>query len=294
MKKTTIGRKVFVVFNYTFLTLMALTCLLPILNQLAISFSSSGAATAGEVGIIPVNFTLDAYKYMASKAAFFDSLLVSFQRVFIAVPLSMLVSVLAAYALSKQNHEFAARKYYIWYFVIPMMFTGGLIPTYMIVRNTGLINSLGALVIPYLVNVFNVLLLMNFFRSIPKELEEAAQIDGAGHLRVLLSVILPVSAPVLATVTLFFIVNHWNSWFDGLIYMNSPEKYHLQTYLQTMVISRDLMAMESLRDVRTSGTISDATGKAAQIFLAALPILLIYPFLQKYFTTGIVMGSVKG
>jgi putative aldouronate transport system permease protein len=294
MKKTTSGRKVFVVFNYIFLTLLALTCLLPILNQLAISFSSSGAATAGEVGIIPVNFTLDAYKYMASKSAFFDSLLVSFERVLIAVPLSLVVSVMAAYALSKQNNEFGARKYYIWYFVIPMMFTGGLIPTYMVVRNTGLIDSIAALVIPCTINVFNILLLMNFFRGIPKELEEAAQIDGAGHMRVLLSVILPVSAPVLATVALFFIVNHWNSWFDGLIYMNTPEKYPLQTYLQTMVVSRDLMAMESLRDVRNSGTISDATGKAAQIFLAALPILMIYPFLQRYFTTGIVMGSVKG
>lgn len=294
MKKTTTGRKVFVVFNYIFLTLLALSCLLPILNQLAVSFSSSGAATAGEVGILPVNFTLDAYKYMGSKPAFFDSLLVSFERVFLAVPLSMVVSVLAAYSLSKQNNEFGARKYYIWYFVIPMMFTGGLIPTYMVVRNTGLINSMAALVIPCAINVFNILLLMNFFRGIPKELEEAAQLDGAGHMRVLLSVIIPVSAPVLATVALFFIVNHWNAWFDGLIYMNSPGKYPLQTYLQTMVVSRDLMAMESIRDVRNSGVISDATGKAAQIFLAALPILMIYPFLQKYFTTGIVMGSVKG
>jgi putative aldouronate transport system permease protein len=206
----------------------------------------------------------------------------------------MLVSVLAAYPLSRQNSEFKARKYYIWFFVVPMLFSGGLIPTYMIVRNTGLIDSVWALVLPYLVNVFNIILMMNFFRTIPKELEEAALIDGAGNIRVLVSVILPVSTPVLATVALFFIVNHWNSWFDGLIYMNSPEKYPLQTYLQTMVISRDLMVMESLRDLRNIPDISDRTGKAAQIFLAAFPVLIVYPFLQKYFTTGIVMGSVKG
>lgn len=294
MRKMTVGMRVFTVINYLVLTLVAFTCLLPILNQLAISFSSSGAVAMGKVSIWPVEFTLKSYKYMSENPAFFSSVIISLQRLLFAVPLSMLVSILAAYPLSRQNSEFKARKYYIWYFVVPMLFSGGLIPTYMIVRNTGLIDSVWALVLPYLVNVFNIILMMNFFRTIPKELEEAALIDGAGNIRVLVSVILPVSTPVLATVALFFIVNHWNSWFDGLIYMNSPEKYPLQTYLQTMVISRDLMVMESLRDVRNIPDISDRTGKAAQIFLAALPVLIVYPFLQKYFTTGIVMGSVKG
>lgn len=294
MRKMTPGMRAFNVINYLFLTLVAFTCLLPMLNQLAISFSSSGAVAMGKVSIWPVEFTLKSYKYMAEKPQFFSSVLISFQRLLLAVPLSMLVSILAAYPLSRQESEFKARKVYIWYFVVPMLFSGGLIPTYMIVRYTGLIDSVGALVLPYLVNVFNIILMMNFFRSIPKELEEAALMDGAGHIRVLVSIILPVSTPVLATIALFFIVNHWNSWFDGLIYMNSPEKYPLQTYLQTMVISRDLMVMESLRDVRNIPDISDRTGKAAQIFLAALPVLIVYPFLQKYFTTGIVMGSVKG
>lgn len=294
MRKMTVGMKIFAVFNYIFLTLISFTCLLPILNQLAISLSSSGAVARGVVGLWPVNFTLKSYQYMAQKPEFFASVLTSLKRILLAVPLSMVVSVLAAYPLSKQNHEFAPRKYYIWYFVVPMLFYGGLIPTYMVVRDTRLIDSVWALVIPSAMNIFNILLLMNFFRSIPRELEEAAHIDGAGSLRVLVSVVLPVSTPVLATVALFFIVNHWNSWFDGLIYMNSPEKYPLQTYLQTMVVSRDLMAMESLRDVRQISEISDRTGKAAQIFLAILPILMVYPFLQKYFTTGIIMGSVKG
>ena len=294
MRKMTLGMRVFSIFNYLFLTLVAFTCLLPMLNQLAISFSSSGAVAMGKVSIWPVELTLKSYQYMAEKPQFFSSVLMSLQRLLLAVPLSMLVSILAAYPLSRQESEFRARKYYIWYFVVPMLFSGGLIPTYMIVRYTGLIDSIGALVLPYLVNVFNIILMMNFFRSIPKELEEAALMDGAGHIRVLVSIILPVSTPVLATVALFFIVNHWNSWFDGLIYMNNPDKYPLQTYLQTMVISRDLMVMESLRDVRNIPDISDRTGKAAQIFLAALPVLIVYPFLQKYFTTGIVMGSVKG
>ena len=294
MRKMTLGMRVFNILNYIILTLVAFTCLLPMLNQLAISFSSSGAVAMGKVSIWPVEFTLKSYQYMAEKPQFFSSVLISLQRLLLAVPLSMLVSILAAYPLSRQDGEFKARKIYIWYFVVPMLFSGGLIPTYMIVRYTGLIDSIGALVLPYLVNVFNVILMMNFFRSIPKELEEAAVMDGAGHVRVLVSIVLPVSTPVLATVALFFIVNHWNSWFDGLIYMNNPEKYPLQTYMQSMVISRDLMVMESLRDVRNIPDISDRTGKAAQIFLAALPVLIVYPFLQRYFTAGIVMGSVKG
>lgn len=294
MRKQSVGMRIFTVANYLFLTAIALTCLLPILNQLAISFSSSGAVATGEVGIIPVEFTLKSYQYMADKPEFFTSVGVSLLRIVLAVPLSMIVSVLAAYPLSRQNSEFKARKYYIWVFIVPMMFTGGLIPSYMAVRGTGLINTVWALVLPGAINVFNIILLMNFFRALPKELEEASYIDGAGHVRAMFSIVLPVSMPVLATVLLFFIVNHWNAWFDGLIYMNSPEKYPLQTYLQTQVVSRDLMAMESLRDVRQVSGISDRTGKAAQIFLAAVPVLLVYPFLQKYFTTGIVMGSVKG
>lgn len=288
------GMRIFSVFNYLLLTLIALSCLLPMLNLLAISFSASPAVAAGKVSFWPVDFTFESYTYMANKPEFFRSMGVSGMRLLLAVPLSMIVSVLAAYPLSRQNNEFGARKYYIWVFIVPMMFSGGLIPTYMVVRNTGLIDRIWALVLPYAVNVFNIILLMNFYRSIPKDIEEAAFIDGAGHFRVLFRIILPVSAPVLATVMLFFIVNHWNSWFDGLIYMNSPNNYPLQTYLQTQVISQDLMAMESMRDFRQMANISDRTGKAAQIFLAAIPVLIVYPFLQKYFTTGIVMGSVKG
>jgi len=293
MRKKTKGMQVFAVVNYIFLTAIALTCLLPMLNLLAISFSASPAVSAGKVGLWPVNFTFESYEYMANKPEFFISLGVSGKRLLLGVPISMIVSVLAAYPLSRQNNEFKARKYYIWFFVVPMLFYGGLIPSYMVVRNTGLLDSIWALVLPCAINVFNIILLMNFFRSIPKEMEEAAAIDGAGHFSILLRIVLPVSAPVLATVLLFFIVNHWNAWFDGLIYMNTPANYPLQTYLQTQVVGQDLMA-STTRDIRQIGNISDRTGKAAQVFLAAIPVLAVYPFLQKYFTTGIVMGSVKG
>ncbi|MDR1902844.1 MAG: carbohydrate ABC transporter permease [Treponema sp.] len=294
MKQLSSGRRIFVIINYIFLTGVAFFCILPMLNQFAISLSTDAMVSTGTVGLLPKQITLKSYRFMAQKPEFFSSLIVSLERIALAVPLSLVVSILAAYPLSRQNSQFKARKYLIWYFIVPMLFWGGLIPTYMAVRNTGLINKIWALVIPSAVNVFNILLLMNFFRNIPKEMEEAALIDGAGSLRILVSVILPISAPVIATVALFFIVNHWNSWFDGLIYMNSPSKYPLQTYLQTRVIAHNMTAMDSLREVREMSTgVSDRTGKAAQLFLSALPILAVYPFLQKYFTTGIVMGSVK-
>ncbi|MDR2900219.1 MAG: carbohydrate ABC transporter permease, partial [Treponema sp.] len=265
MKKNTMGLKIFAVINYLFLAGVALTCLIPMINQLAISFSSSPAVASGSVFLLPVEFTLESYEYMAGKPEFFRSLGVSVLRLVIGVPLSMIVSILAAYPLSRQVSQFKARKYYIWVFIVPMMFYGGLIPTYMVVRSTGLINNMLALVLPCAINVFNIILLMNFFRSLPKELEEAATIDGAGQFATLFKVILPVSAPVIATVLLFFMINHWNAWFDGLIYMNSPTNYPLQTYLQTQVVSQDIMAsIGNLREAEQLANISDRTGKAAQ------------------------------
>ncbi|TMY87285.1 carbohydrate ABC transporter permease, partial [Klebsiella pneumoniae] len=175
---------------------------------------------------------------------------------------------------------------------ITMLFHGGLIPLYMTVKYTGIMNTLWALVLPNAVPVFNVVLLLNFFRGLPKELEEAAFMDGAGHWTTLWRVMVPLSAPALATITLFATVGHWNAWFDGLIFMNSPDNYPLQSYLQTVVINRDLSLVSS-SDLKALAEVSDRTAKAAQIFLGALPILLVYPFLQRFFMKGIVLGSVK-
>jgi len=162
-----------------------------------------------------------------------------------------------------------------------------------VIRQTGLIDSFWALIIPGALPVFNVILLANSFRSVPKELEEAAAMDGAGHWTILFRVLLPLSLPVLATVTLFVAVGHWNSWFDGLILMNSPDKYPLQSYLQTVVVSPD-PRMLTERDLELLKIISNRTTRAAQIFIAMIPILVVYPLLQRYFTSGIKLGSVKG
>ncbi|GAB6928282.1 carbohydrate ABC transporter permease [Paenibacillus sp. JCM 10914] len=293
MHKLSMGRRVFLIVNYTLLVVAALLCILPLINVLAVSFSSKAAAAAGYVKLWPVEFTLASYKYALSKPEFLDGFLVSLKRVGLGFIVNMLLTILTAYPLAKERSAFRFRHIYAWFFIVTMLFSGGLIPTYMTIKETGLLDSIWALVLPGAVPVFNVILLMNFFRNLPKEIEEAALIDGAGHWRILWRIFCPLSLPALATITLFTLVNHWNSWFDGLIFMNSPTNYPLQSYLQTVIITPDLNAVSGNELVDMS-EVSDRTFKAAQVFLAALPVLVVYPFLQKYFMKGLVMGSVKG
>jgi len=293
MKRLSLGRKLFLTADYLFLTGLAILCLLPLVNVLAISFSSSTAATANLVKFWPIDFNLKSYTYALSKPEFADAYWVSFKRILIGTPVNIVLTLLVAYPLSKDDRLFRWRKYYSWAFIFTMLFSGGLIPWYMTIKTLGLIDTFWALVLPGAVPVFSVILLLNFFRGIPKEIEEAALIDGCSHWRILWRIFLPLSAPAVATITLFALVGHWNSWFDGLILMNKTEHYPLQSYLQTLVISFDLKIM-NVKEAELLSQINNRTLKASQIFLAALPIMLTYPFLQKYFMKGIVMGSVKG
>ena len=290
---TSFGRKVFNISNHIFLMCTTIVCLLPMINVLAISLSSSAAVGTGMVKLLPVDFTLESYRFVANKPEFLQALSVSLKKVITGVAMNMLLTIFIAYPLSKESKFFKGRNFYVWFFVITMIFNGGLIPWYMTIKITGLIDKFLALVVPGAVPVFNVMLLMNFFRTLPKEIEEAAFIDGTSHWKVLWKIYIPLSSPAIATLMLFCIVNHWNSWFEGLILMNSPKNYPLQSYLQTVIVSRDIKLMIS-KDVRTIEMVSDRTSKAAQVFLAALPVMLVYPFLQKYFTTGIILGSIKG
>lgn len=222
---------------------------------------------------------------------FLNSLGISVMRTVVGTGLTLLLAFLAAYPLSKENYVFRGRTIYAWVFVFTMIFNGGLVPFYMVINTLGLMNSFWVLVIPGAVNVWLTILLLNFFRGVPKELEEAALIDGAGHLRTLFSIYLPISLPAIATLAVFSMVFHWNSWFDGLLYMHTPNKYPLATYLQTVIVQRDLSSMSiSPEDLLL---MSQKTVTSAQIFIGALPILLVYPFLQKYFVKGLVLGSVK-
>ncbi|MGN7764534.1 carbohydrate ABC transporter permease [Paenibacillus sp. 22594] len=294
MYKRSKSRLLFMICNYVFLIVLSIVCLLPMLNVLAVSFSSSGAVSAGQVNFWPVDFNLHSYAVVMKYGTFMHSLFNSVERLVLGSVLSLFICVLTAYPLSKENDKFPWRSIYAWIFVITILFNGGLIPSYLAVKQTGILDTIWALVLPGAVNVFNVILVLNFFRGLPKELEESALMDGANHLTVLFRIYLPVSLPSLATVALLTMVFHWNSWFDGLIYMKSPEHYPLATYLQAVTIDANSLKNMKMQDPDTLKFVSDRTGRAAQIFLTALPILLVYPFLQKYFVKGLVLGSVKG
>ncbi|MBQ6550607.1 MAG: carbohydrate ABC transporter permease [Lachnospiraceae bacterium] len=284
--------KTFNVFNIIFLTLLGLLCLYPFWYEICISFSSNDAVNAKSVYFLPVDFSLEAFKYVLERGPFWKSLGYTVLRVCLTLPISMVVMCLAAYPLSKSNLVFRARTFYVWFFFLTMLFNGGMIPTYLLVTGLGLKNSIWALVLPTCVNVFNMLLLLSFFRNIPDGLEDAARIDGAGHLRTLFQIFVPISKPVLATVALFTRVNNWNAWFDGMIYMQS-EKYPLQTYLRTIIFNFDFQSLTMEERIRLA-QMNQKSLKAAQMVIGAIPILMVYPFLQKYFVSGITLGSVKG
>lgn len=283
--------RLFTIVNYTFLALLSIACIIPLIHILAVSFSGKAAANANLVGLWPLEFTVDAYSKTLANENFLRSLWVAVQRTALGTTISMVLVILAAYPLSKEVHQFRRRSVYTWFFVFTMLFSGGLIPMYILIQELNMMNTIWVLIIPGAVSVWNMILLLNFFRGVPKDLEEAAFIDGAGHLRTLFSVYLPVSMPAIATLSLFSMVGHWNSWFDGLIFMTDHKNYPLATFLQTIIVQQDFSKVavrpEDLENI------SQRTVKSAQIFIGMAPILLVYPFLQRFFVKGIVLGAVK-
>ena len=284
------------VFDYVFLGLLSLSCLLPLINLFAISFSARSMVDANAVSFWPKGFNTAAYEYILSNKQYFQSFGITIGRVVLGWAINLALTVLVAYPLSKDDPRmFRCRKYYTWFFLVTMVFNGGLIPTYLVVSKMQMINSFWALILPEAVPMFCVLITMNFFRGLPKAIEEAALVDGAGWFVTMFKIYLPLSKPSLATVSLFVIVNHWNAWFVGRIYMNLPEKYPLMTYLQSVVLKFDVTKITS-EQLMMNPSLMEVTGrgiKGALILLCTVPILMIYPFLQKYFVSGVVMGSVK-
>lgn len=291
MYHKTLSYRIFNLFNHAGLLGISLLCIIPLIHVLAISFSAKSAADANLVTLWPIDFTLEAYKKTIDNPVFLHSLWVSIKRTVIGTGLTLFLAFMAAYPLAKENTQFSGRTVYSWIFIFAMVFNGGLVPFYIVIQKLHLMGSFWALVLPGAVNIYLTILMMNFFRGIPKELEEAAMIDGAGHFRTLFTIFLPVSKPAMATLGLFSIVFHWNSWFDGLLYTNGANQYPLATFLQTVIIQRDMSSMSL--DPVTMALISQKTVNAAQIFIGALPVLILYPFLQKFFVKGLVVGSVK-
>ena len=289
--------RIFRLLIHVVLIFAAFLCLLPLINVLAISLSSRSAVEAGKVTLLPMQITLSSYKFILSKSAFVTAFWISVKRVLIGTSLNMALVLLVAYPLSKESRDFKMRTVYSWIFLVTILFSGGLIPTYMTVRMTGILDTIWSLVLPGAVQVFFIILMLNFFRRLPKEIDDSAAIDGAGHFTILVRMYIPLSPAAIATITLFASVQHWNSWFDGMIYMNSAEHYPLQTYLRSIIIKMQGMLEQTMPDSEQwelLDKISDRTAIAAQIFVGMLPIVTVYPFLQRYFIKGMVLGSVKG
>lgn len=284
--------RAFELLNGALLAFLALICVLPFVHLLAVSVSDSAATMANRVTVWPVGFNLEAYGKVFGNAAFFRAFGVSVLRTVTGTAINLLLIVVTAYPLSKTAQEMKGRNAIIWFYIVPLLFNGGLIPYFLVVKNMGLIDSFWSLVLPGAVQIFNILMMMHFFRGINKSMTESAMMDGAGHLTLLFRIYLPVSLASVATLSLFAVVSHWNDWFTGLLFLNDNKLWPLQTYLKQMIVSIDVSKMTK-DDLALLGKLSNKSLKAAQLLVATVPILLLYPFLQKYFVSGITVGSVK-
>lgn len=286
------GARLFKFVNYVVLALVGLVCIIPLVHFLAVSFSDRAAAMGGFVTLWPIRFTTSSYEQVLRNGMFYNAFLNSIMRVVLGTALQMIVTILTAYPLSITAHKFKGRNVFMWLLLVGMFTNFGLIPWWLVVRNLGLYNSIWALVIPPALAPWNVIILMNFFREIPSDLDDAASVDGASHWVRLFKIYLPLSVPALATLTLFSVVFHWNSWFDGMVLIQNVVNQPLQTFMRTIVVAQDASNLSV--DPRAIQMYSDRAIRAAGIFLTILPVLAIYPLLQRYFITGIKLGSVKG
>ena len=291
IQKKSFGAYTAKVLIWMIVILMTLSCLLPLINMIAISLSGSSAVAANQVGLLPVDFTLTTYNKLLKDSQFWASFWISVQRVVLGTLINMFFVITMAYPLSKSKFRFPAREVYIKFVIFAMLFSGGIIPLYMVVSGLKLTDTIWALVLPGAVPVFNVILMINFFKSVPESLDEAARIDGASPLTILIKIYLPVSLPALATVALFSIVGHWNDYFSGLLYMNKASLYPLQTYIQQLTV--DITQVTDAEQLKQLSQMSNRAFNATKIVVSTIPLLVIYPFLQKYFVSGIVIGAVK-
>lgn len=277
--------------NYLFLGLIGLLMLLPFIYVIAGSFTSQEELTMKGIVLIPSQPTLDAYEVIFSSRMIFSGILSSVIITGVGTLIAIVLTVTTAYPLSKKH--LMGRSLIQRMVVFTLLFNAGLIPTYMVIRGLGMIDTYWSLWLPGAINAFNLILMRNFFQQIPPELEESALIDGANEVISLIKIVVPLSLPAIATFTLFYAVMHWNGYFTSIMYINSPEKWPIQVWLRQIVI----LSQGNFADGVDPELYSDVPGetvKLAVIVVATLPILTVYPFLQRYFVKGVMMGSVKG
>ena len=274
------------------LILIGALMLFPFLNMAAKSFSSENAILTGKVLFWPVGFQTGTYKYVMRQAQFWNSFKVSVMITLMGTAGAMIISCLTAYPLSKT--WLYGRKPLLLLFVFTMLFGGGMVPSYLLMRSLGLINTIWVLFVPAMLSVYNMILLKNFFEDIPDSIEESAELDGAGSLRILVSIVLPMSLPAIATIGLFYAVGFWDNYMSGLLYITKPDLKPLQQYLYE-IVTESINVDETLSmDAQENAALNTDAIRSATIMLACVPIMCVYPFLQKYFVKGMRVGSVKG
>lgn len=289
--RATKGERIFYAVNYGILSLAGLSCLLPLLHILALSLSSPGAVLSGRVGIWPAEFGAESFRLLLDGTPVLRSFRNSVVITVVGVTLSMTATILAAYPLSRKY--FYARKFFTMFCVFTMLFSGGLIPTYLVIKNLGLVNSYGALWVPGLVSTYNMLIMRTFFQSIPAELEEAARIDGCGEVQLIIRIFLPLSLPAIATLSLFYAVGYWNAFMSVLIYIVDTGKYNLSVLINNMIRNQTLLDPSYVQAEDIAQATPDGI-RAAGIMVMVIPMMLVYPVLQKYFVKGAMLGSIKG
>lgn len=290
--RVTFGEKIFYFCNYLFLFLCVVVSVFPIIYVVATSFSSSNAIASGKVFFLPVEFTLDSYRKIFRDGNVLKSLNNTIVITLIGTALNMIFTIMGAYPLSRKRLK--GRGFFSGLFVFTMIFGGGLIPSFLLVKSLKLMNTYWALWLPSLISVYNMIILKTFFQNIPDSLEEAAMIDGANDIYILIRIMLPLAGPVLATLSLFSAVGWWNEYYNSMIYLDTTTKLPMTVRLMQMIESANMSSLMDGEGVTASEHITPEGIKAATIVVTMVPILCVYPFLQKYFVTGVMVGSVKG
>ncbi len=286
------GSQFFTGLNAFVLILITLITFYPLYYVLITSISNGMMVMQGKVRLYPIGVTFDSYKSITSDPQLFRSLWNSVLYTVVGTLINIIMSCLCAFPLSRRT--FSGKKFFTGMIVVTMFFSGGMIPSYLVVKELGLMDTMWAIVLPVAINTYNMIIIRTSFQSLPESLFESAQLDGANDFTILFRIALPLSKAVLATMVLFYSVSHWNSYFSAMLYLDSKDKYPLQIILRNKLISGLFSEEASQSGGSTSFTVTDSTLRAAVIMFTTLPILVVYPFVQKYFVKGVMIGSLKG
>ncbi|MDF2662039.1 MAG: sugar transporter permease [Paenibacillus sp.] len=294
MVKQTFGDKLFGFIVYALLALVLLAVLYPLLFVLSASISDPAKVVNGEIWLLPKDITIRGYEKVFQNSDILTGYANTLLYTIVGTCVNVVLTILAAYPLSRK--DLIGRGVFTALFVFTMFFSGGLIPTYLLVKSLGMVNTMWALIVPNAVAVWNIIIMRTFFQqSIPGEIQESAQMDGCSNVKTLVSIVLPLSLPILAVMTLFYSVAHWNSYFSALIYITDRERYPLQLVLREILIQSNMSDMVQSSEESLAKSIMEAESiKYAVVIVANLPMLMLYPFLQRYFVKGLVIGAVKG